>query len=524
MNEHIPSNANAAPPEGSGPTRARGGRFWQHRFRWLIPIILILLIIVIWHIIAHFTKKHAAVRPIPVVVATARVSNVPVYVPALGTVIPTYTVTVRTQVNGILLRVLFREGQLVNSGDLLAEIDPRPFLAQLDQFEGQLARDEAQLENARVDLLRYKNLFPLGAVSNQTYVTQVSLVKQLEGTVAFDKGQIETVKVNLIYCRIVSPVSGRLGLRQVDPGNFIQTTDTNGIVIVNTVTPISVVFPIPEDNVPQVMEQIGLQAETSLLVKAYDRAQNKLIAVGKLLTIDNQINTSTGTVKLKARFDNKDYRLFPNQFVNIQLLVQVLPNQIIIPTAAIQHGTDGDFVYLLNADTKSVSVKPVTVGVIYGNDIVISSGLSAGQAAVIIGTDKLSDGALVTVSYAKEPALAQIPLPVVFPRPPEIPVPLYPPFNQGFYNKLEETRVIPSGAAAVSGKAVTPPARGSVSLPASSVIPIGGVSSLSDIFGGYNFATWGKQSVDMRLQKNNGQIREGCQCIVNYINRLEGYR
>ncbi len=367
---------------------------------WLlaaITLIIIILIAAIWHHAASEAalRRAAQKHPVPVVAATARLSNVPVYLSALGTVTPTYTVTVRTQVNGTLLRVLYTEGQIVKEGDLLAEIDPRPFLAQLIEFQGQLARDAAQLANARVDLKRYKKLFPQGAVSEQVYATQAALVKQLEGTVQFDQGQIETVQVNLIYTKITAPIAGRVGLRLVDPGNFVQTSDTNGLVVINTISPITVIFAISEDNIPPVAQQV--MAGKKLKVNAYDRTQNKLLAVGSLLTMDNQINTTTGTVNLKAQFANKDYRLFPNQFVNIGLLVDVLHNAVVVPTTAIQTGPQGTFVYVINKDN-TVSVRTVKTGVVTGEATTISSGIIRGEPVVIEGSDKLSEGAKVKLT------------------------------------------------------------------------------------------------------------------------------
>lgn len=355
---------------------------------------ILILVLLLWFLHLYLSRQHKPpVKPQVVVTAAARSSNVPINIPALGQVQATYTVTVRTQVNGTLMRVNFVEGQMVKQGDLLAEIDPRPFEAQLIQFEGQLERDQALLANALVDLKRYKKLYPIGAVSQQVYATQVSLVKQLQGTVKFDQGQVDTVKVNLIYTRIISPIDGRVGLRLVDPGNLVQTSDTNGIVVVDNIRPICVVFTIPEDNIPTVLQQIN--AGKTLSVQAYDRTQNQLLATGTLLTMDNQIDPTTGTVKLKASYPNLDNTLFPNQFVNVQLLVTTLQNATVVPTAAVQNGPQGTFVFLVNSDN-TVSVKPVKVGVTSGNDTVITSGITPGQIVVTDGTNKLTDGATIT--------------------------------------------------------------------------------------------------------------------------------
>lgn len=386
------SFGNVPPPNFSHQSKRHSPLFWL-----VIFIIFILTGALLWHYInvLRAANKHIVIKPIPVITALAHSSNVPVFIPALGQVTPTYSVTVRTQVNGHLLRVNFKEGQMVKAGDLIAQIDPRPFLAQLVQFQGQLERDQAQLHNANLDLIRYRMLYPVGAVSKQTYDTQVWLVKQLEGTVKLDQGQLDTVRVNLVYCYITSPINGRIGLRLVDPGNFVQTSDTNGLVVIDTIQPITVVFSIPEDNVSDVMEKIN--AGKVLPVEAYDRQQNKLLETGTLLTVDNQIDPTTGTVKLKALFTNNEDILFPNQFVNIQLLVDTLQNVTVIPTAAIQHGPDGTFVFLLNSNN-TVSVKPVTVGINFEGNTVINSGITVGQAVVIDGIDKLTDGAKVTLN------------------------------------------------------------------------------------------------------------------------------
>lgn len=333
-------------------------------------------------------------RPIPVLVAKARTGDMPVYLTALGSVTPIYNVIVRTQVNGRLLRVLYREGQMVKAGELLVEIDPSPFEAQVKQFEGQLVRDQALLVNARIDLKRYKSLVQQRAAPQQQYETQIWLVKQLEGTVKSDQGQLDAARVNLAYCRITAPVSGRVGLRLVDPGNFVQTSDTAGLVVLTTLDPISVVFTLPEDNISQVMQQ--LQAGHKLATEAYDRTQNKLLALGTLLTIDNQIDTTTGTVKLKALFNNGQFRLFPNQFVNVRLLIDTLRNVTIIPTTAIQRGAKGTFVYLLNAN-KTVSVKFITIKLTLNDQTAISAGVLPGQQVVVEGSDKLTEGSKVSI-------------------------------------------------------------------------------------------------------------------------------
>jgi multidrug efflux system membrane fusion protein len=376
-------------------------RFYRQNNFWLA--VLIVLIIVIFFRHCSFHKKTPPVAAIPVVTALAKSSDVPIYLSELGAVTPVYTVTVRTQINGQLLQVLYKEGQMVKQGDLLAEIDPRPYQAQLTQYEGQLKRDQALLDNANVDLKRYQTLWRQDSVAQQTLATQLALVKQYEGTVKLDEGLIQGVKVNLIYCQITSPVTGRVGLRLVDPGNFVQTTDTTGLAVIATLQPITVIFSIPEDNIPEVLEQIS--TGQALTVKAYDRQQNKLLSTGKLLTLDNQVDPTTGTVKLRAEFDNKDNKLFPNQFVNANLLVKILPKATVVPTAAVQHGAQNNFVYLLNKND-TVSMKPVIVGVAFGGNTVIKSGVLPGQFVVIQGVDRLTDGAKVIRSN-KAPASPQ---------------------------------------------------------------------------------------------------------------------
>ena len=381
-----------SPGSESPPLRPR--RRLRYPVFGLIALLLILCVVLLVHSCVN-SRRINKPQPAPVVAATAQKTDVPVYLTALGSVTPTDTVNVKSQINGILLRVLYREGQMVKANDLLAEIDPRPYLAQLEAFEGQLARDVAQLNNARVDLARYQQLYPQGAVSQQIYTTQDALVKQLEGTVELDQGQIDQVKVNLIYTRIIAPFNGRVGLRFVDPGNFVQTTDTTPLVVLNEVQPITVVFALPEDNIPAVLT--AMQDGRKLAAEAYDRAQHVLLDTGELLTIDNQINSTTGTVNLKAEFSNKKLRLFPNQFVNINLLVNTLPKATVVPTAAIQHGPKNDFVYLLN-NNKTVNMKPVNTGVVYGENTVITQGVSPGERVVVEGADQLTEGSAVTIT------------------------------------------------------------------------------------------------------------------------------
>lgn len=364
---------------------------------WLIVLGIFSCTLLLSHCGSKPAKNHKG-NAMPVVAATARTRDVPVYLTALGSVIPSYSVTVKPQINGQLIKVLFREGQMVNKGDLLAEIDPRPYEAQLTQYQGQLARDRALLANTRLDLKRYQTLWHQDSVAKQVLDTQAALVKQNEGTVELDEGLLQTAQVNLAYTKIISPISGRVGLRLVDPGNFVQTSDVAGIAVINMLNPITVVFTIPEDNVPEVFNQ--MTANTNLPVYVYNREQNKLLDTGQLITMDNQIDPTTGTIKLKAQFDNKTNQLFPNQFVNVKLLVKTLRNVILVPTASIQQGSKGPFVYLINKDA-TVSIKPVTVGVSLGDETVVT-GIASGQSVVVEGADKLIEGAKVTLANETE--------------------------------------------------------------------------------------------------------------------------
>ncbi|MGA9008118.1 MAG: efflux RND transporter periplasmic adaptor subunit [Xanthobacteraceae bacterium] len=327
--------------------------------------------------------------------ATVALGNIRVIVNALGTVTPLATVTVQSQINGYLTQVAFTEGQMVQKGDFLAQVDQRPYEILKEQYEGQLAHDQGLLAQAQLDLKRYQTLAAQNSIARQQAEDQVFIVQQYEGSVKQDQGLVDAQALNIAYCHIISPVTGRVGLRLVDPGNYVQTTSTTGIAVVAQLQPITVIFTLPEDDLPEVMPQFN--AGTALTVTAYDRANLRQLAVGKVSAIDNQVDTTTGTVKIRAQFDNANNALFPNQFVNARLLIKTLDNAVTVPTSAILRGSPGAYVYVINADS-TVSVRKITTSAVDGSITAVTSGLSAGERVVIDGTDRLRDGLKIVVA------------------------------------------------------------------------------------------------------------------------------
>jgi multidrug efflux system membrane fusion protein len=380
---------------------------------WLWLVILVLVGLGYYYFRSHANPAKAATETapapagkagrgmgaIPVVAARARKGNIGVYLTGLGAVTPIYTVTIKSQIPGYLMQVLYQEGQTVHKGEALAEIDPRPYQVMLENAQAGLARDQANLENARVDLKRYETLAPLKAVPEQQLATQEATVKQDQAIVQADQAQIDNAKLDLVYCHITAPITGRVGLRLVDPGNYVTPNDATGLVVITQVEPISVIFTLAEDQLPAIQER--LRAGARLLVEAYDRDMKVKLAQGWLATMDNQIDPTTGTIKLRANFENKDGALFPNQFVNARLLVEEKQGVTLIPTAAIQRNAQETYVYLVKPDS-SVTVRTIVIDTSEGEDAEVTSGLVPGDQVVMTGVDKLQEGSKVRVQRPGE--------------------------------------------------------------------------------------------------------------------------
>lgn len=384
--------------------------------RWVLLLLLAVVALLCWRLFfsGNQARRGMGMDVPPVRVAVALAQDVPHFLNGLGTVLPSSDVLVTSRVDGQLQRLHFKEGQRVKAGDLLAEIDPRPFQATLDQARGTLAKDQAQLDNARKDLARYAKLAQGNFIATQQFETQRALVRQYEGTIEADKAAVDSAALQLSYSRITAPTSGRLGLRNVDEGNMIKASDTSGIVRITEVSPCDVVFTLPESQVPLVVQALRAHEDDvdhrPLPVEAWDREQKRLLDVGGLLSLDNQIDLSTGTVKLKARFPNAEGALYPNQFVNARLQVRVVKNAITVPTSAVQLGSRGAYVYVAAKNGKgqdAVTVRSVTPGIATDALTVIDKGLEPGELVVVDGLDRLRDGIEVKVTATAETPKAQ---------------------------------------------------------------------------------------------------------------------
>ncbi len=392
-------------PQGGAPLPARKG---LSRRTSIIGAVIALIVLgglgwLAWYLTHRDAGVDAGARrgaPATTVgVATAEKADIPVVLEALGTVIPAANVTVRPQVSGVLQKILFREGQTVRAGDLLATIDPRQFELALMQASGQLQRDQAQLDSAKVTLARFRTLLTQDSIARQEVDTQEALVKQLEGTVMGDRAAEGTARLNLGYSRIVAPIAGRVGLRGVDVGNIVSSGDVNGIVVITQVSPIDVQFAVPQDQVPAVQARVSDGAV--LTVMALDRTRATTLDTGRFSTLDNQIDTQTGTVRAKARFANEKLTLFPNQFVNVRLLLRTIEGGVLVPVTALRHGSKGDFVYVLNSAERTVALRMVTRGQATVDKVEITSGLKVGEKVITEGADRLKDGAKVMLPGAK---------------------------------------------------------------------------------------------------------------------------
>jgi multidrug efflux system membrane fusion protein len=419
VQEHAPSFSALESPPSASPK--------QHGW-WWVAILAALAV----GAYVYYSRQHANSSPsaaadtagaagakagrgmaVNVVATRARKGDIGVYLTGLGAVTPVYTVTIKSQLSGYLMQVLYREGQLVHKGDALAEIDPRPYQVLLEQAQAALARDEATLANAKLDLQRYQTLVPLHAIPEQQLATQEALVKSTEATLKTDQAQIDAAKLDLVYCHITAPITGRVGLRLVDPGNYVTPGDSTGLVVITQVQPITVIFTVAEDQLPPV--EARLHAGARLSVEAFDRDMKIKIADGYLVTIDNQIDPTTGTVKLRANFDNRDGSLFPNQFVNARLLVEEKHGVTLVPTAAVQRNGSKTYVYMVVPNPKApksadpnapkheiATVRQITIGTTEGDDVEVTSGLAPGDTVVMTGVDRLNEGTPVHTQIAGE--------------------------------------------------------------------------------------------------------------------------
>jgi multidrug efflux system membrane fusion protein len=412
MKENTPPAVEQDLPAKSTVTKSPKQR--RSRARWLWLPVLALLGAGAWYVWSKAgttsatstgapTKgaKKGGPAVVPVVAVKALKADIAVYITGLGTVVPVYTVTVKSRVDGQLMKVHYKEGDLVHEGDLLVQIDPRPYQVQLEQAEGQQARDQAMLDNARVDLDRYQKLLAQNAIPEQQVATQKAAVAQYEGVVRTDQGQIDSAKLNLVYCDIRAPITGKVGLRLVDPGNIVHATDANGLVVITQIQPISVIFTVAEDDLQVVLRKLA--AGQHLMADAYDRANTIKIGTGTLVTVDNQIDPTTGSLRLRADFDNSANLLFPNQFVNVRLLVEQKHGVTVAPSAIIQRTSNSTYAYVVK-DDRTVTVRQIAQGATEGDNTEITSGLAPGDVLVMTGVDKLAEGSPVTVQMADEPA------------------------------------------------------------------------------------------------------------------------
>ena len=409
--KHVTDHGTALPPAGGLP---QGGKPKKRGLIWVVFLVIILAVAgyAVWRagqpgLVQQPQNQGkgkkgpggAGLGPLPVIVAKATAKAVPVYLNGLGNVTAYYTAVVRARVSGLLMKVDFKEGDLVKEGQVLAEIDPRPYQVILDQYLGTLAHDKALLDDAKLDLDRYKTLLAQDAIPKQQLDTQSALVGQYEGSIKQDQANIDSARLNLSFTKVTATNTGVVGLRQIDPGNMVQTTDPNGIIIITQLQPITVLFTIPEDSLPQVMKK--LRAGEHLPVEAFNRDNSLKLASGTLLTMDNQINSTTGTSQLKAVFENKDFTLFPQQFVNIRLLVDTLQNQTVVPTVAVLNGQQGTFVYVI--DNKGIAhMRSVQVLMSDQTGAAIKSGLEVGEQVAVDGADRLQDGSQVRIRQAGE--------------------------------------------------------------------------------------------------------------------------